>query len=48
MSSFQKNAEKIIDILNELSNEQLQILFGDAKDFESWFKKQGINDKVSI
>jgi hypothetical protein len=48
MPYFKEVANDIINILNQLSKERLQILFGDIENFKDWFKKQNINnDRVS-
>ena len=47
---FKNNPNKIqiLDILNELSDERRQILFGDSVRFSDWLKLQGIKEDVSI
>ena len=37
---------KILDILNQLSDERRKILFGNSVVFDNWLKEQGINNQV--
>jgi len=46
MSKFLDNPNKILNSLEEFSNDQLQVLFGYKEDFNNWFKEQNIIDKV--
>jgi hypothetical protein len=46
MSKFLDNPNKILKLLEEFSNDQLRVLFGYKEDFNNWFKKQNIIDKV--
>ena len=48
MSLFKENPNKILNLLNEISDERRQILFGDSERFKNWLKKHEITDKVSI
>ena len=44
MSSF----NKILEILNQLSDEGHKILFGNPAVFGNWLKEQEINNRVNI
>ena len=46
MSAFIEINEKILEILNQLSNERCKILFGNSAVFSNWLKEYGINKKV--
>ena len=37
---------KILDILNQLSDERRKILFGNSVVFNNWLNEQGINNQV--
>ena len=46
MSYFLDNPTEILNLLEQISDERLQILFGDSAYFKQWFKKHKINDEI--
>jgi len=48
MSYFLDNPVEILNLLEEFSDDQLQVLFGDSENFNNWFKEQNIIDEVFI
>ena len=47
MPLLKEQPQEIIDDLNQLSDNQRRVLFGDATKFKNWLSKK-INDNVSI
>ena len=45
---FNDISSNIIDSLNDLTRDQLKVLFGDAERFKNWLKNKKIEDNVSI
>lgn len=41
------NKNKVIEILNNLSELQCKILFGESERFQEWLKENGVEDNVS-
>jgi hypothetical protein len=46
MSALIVISEKILVILNQLSDERRKILFGNSAVFSNWLKENGMNKKV--
>ena len=48
MPLFKENPDDILNLLNEFTNDQRRVLFGDSNYFKSWLREQGVEDNVSI
>lgn len=47
MSKFEDCSNEIIGLLDNLTNNQLKVLFGDTKRFKNWLINNKIKDVVS-